>query len=168
MYFWKIRNKWITPVVFARTWSEHGKLESSAFWDKKSKMSIVCFISCGFQQSFPEGAEGTLLFISYSSSLHPGDMWARQDSSVRWERRRELCWCLKAQKRAVSRPSGGGLVSGISTLALKIRCFLFSTNSCSSVSYRYYRPSSICQKTLFCKGSQVRGGASNQVRFNQS
>lgn len=52
------------PVVFARTLLEHWKLESCFFGDKKSKISIVYFISCNFQQSFPKGGQSTLLFIS--------------------------------------------------------------------------------------------------------
>lgn len=46
----------------------------------------------------------------------------------------------------MSRQKGEGLVSGISVLALKI--VFFSIRSCSSVSYAYYKPLSICPRTL--------------------
>ena len=63
------------------------------------------------------------------------------------EKEKEALLVLRIKKGAVAMPNAGRLVSGISLLALKIRCF-FSIRSHSSVSYTYYKPSSICQKTV--------------------
>lgn len=49
-------NELCMPVALAKTFLRHYDLESGMpFGDKKSQISIVSFISCDFQQSFPKG-----------------------------------------------------------------------------------------------------------------
>lgn len=89
----------------------------------------------------PQGAQGTLcLSAGCLRSTQGTEHLSKTGLSCTLEKeRQELFWHLEAQKKAVSRQRTGQLVSGNSTLALKIR--YFASRFCSGASDTYCKPS---------------------------